>query len=87
MIGYNLVQAVIGDVEEIVVRPIEAFEQMPLCQREIVINTTQGETFRLVLQAETKKALEFRKEFKSAWLTPKVYKGQSMHEEELEHQS
>ena len=43
--------------------------------------------FQLVLQAETKQALKFRKEFKSEWLTPKVYKGKSMHEEELEHQS
>ena len=40
--------------------------------------------FHLVLQAETKKALKFRKEFTSEWVTPKVYKGKSMHEEEDE---
>ena len=84
MIGYDLVRAVIGDVEEIVARPIEEFEQMPLCKREIFVRTTRGEMFHLVLQAENKKPLEFRKEFKSEWLTPKVYKGKSMHEEEAE---
>ena len=71
---YDLVRAVIGDVEEIVAEPIEEFEEMPLCQRRIFVQTKQGEMFQLVLQAEDKKALEFRKDFKSEWLTPKVYK-------------
>ena len=84
MIGYDYVRAVIGDVEEIVARPIEAFEQRPRCQREIFVRTKQGEMFRLVLQAERKKLLEFRREVKSNWLTPKVYTGKSMHEEEAE---
>jgi hypothetical protein len=57
VIGYNLVQAVVYDV------------------KEIVVNTTQGETFRLVLQAENKKALEFRKKPRLDWLKPKVFKG------------
>ena len=74
MIGYNLVQAVVYDVKEIVTEPIEEFEQHA-CQREIVVNTTQGETFRLVLQAENKKALEFRKKPRLDWLKPKVFKG------------
>ena len=84
MIGYDLVRAVIGDVEEIVAEPIQEFDEMPLCQQRIFVRTKQGEMFHLVLQAETKKALKFRKEFKSEWLTPKVYKGKSMHEEEDE---
>ena len=84
MIGYDLVRAVIGDVEEIVAEPIQEFDEMPLCQQRIFVRTKQGEMFHLVLQAETKKALKFRKEFTSEWLTPKVYKGKSMHEEEDE---
>jgi hypothetical protein len=84
MIGYDLVRAVIGDVEKVIAEPIEEFEQMPLCQRVIVVNTKQGEPFRLVLQAEKRKSLEFRKKPKNDWLTPKVYKGKSMHEEEAE---
>ncbi len=39
---------------------------------------------RQVLQAVKKKVLAFRKKPKDTWLTPKVYKGKSMHQEELE---
>jgi hypothetical protein len=39
---------------------------------------------RLVRQAVKKKLLAFRKKPKDRWLKPKVYKGKSMHEEELE---
>lgn len=84
MIGYDLVRAVIGDVEEVITEPIEEFEQMPLCQRVIVVKTKQGETFRLVLQAEKKKTLEFRKKPNYNWLQPKVYKGKSMHDIEMD---
>jgi hypothetical protein len=42
---------------------------MPLCPRVGVVNTTQGETFRLVLQAEPKKTLNFRKNLRTTGST------------------
>jgi hypothetical protein len=74
MIGYDLVRAVIGDVDEIIVHPIVEFEQMPLCNRDIIVRTKRGETFHIVLQTERKKDLEFRKKPKLDWLKPKLYK-------------
>jgi hypothetical protein len=39
---------------------------------------------RRVLHAVIKLLPGFRKQPKDTWLTPKVYKGKSMHQEELE---
>jgi hypothetical protein len=41
---------------------------------------------RRVLHAVKQKVLAFRKKPTDTWLTPKVYKGKSMHEEEAEKQ-
>lgn len=69
------------------IEKIEAEEARPLdelgyCQKSITIWTTKGEKFELILQADTAEQLEFKKQDES-WLTPKVYKGKSMHEEEV----
>jgi hypothetical protein len=39
---------------------------------------------RQVLQVAKKKVLAFRKKPMDTWLMPKVYKGKSMHQEELD---
>jgi hypothetical protein len=43
-------------------------------------------TFQRVLHAVKQKVLAFGRKPADTWLEPKVYKGKSMHEEELEHQ-
>ncbi len=71
----------IDDIKKIEVNKVEEFDELELSQCHINIWTTKGEEFELILQAKTAKELEFRKPDES-WLSPKLYKGKSMHEEE-----
>jgi hypothetical protein len=80
----NLVRTIVSDVDEVIAEPIKEFEEMPLCKRSIYVNTEQGETFVLEIYAEEKEKLEFKNKFNDDWLTPKLYKGKSMHELEME---
>ena len=79
MIAYSNISAIIGDVEELVIEPIyDEFDDLPLFQRGIIIRTTNGETFRLTLQATSKQHLQFHNKLKQPdWMTPKVYRGKN----------
>ena len=71
----------IDGIEKIEVRETKKNEEKGCAQRGISIWTTQGEKVELFLQADKIERLEFKKPEES-WLTPKVYKDKSMHEEE-----
>jgi hypothetical protein len=68
------ISTVISDVKEIIAELIEEFLDIPLCRRTISIETDQGETFELILQAEKPNKLKVHNKRKNDWLIPKVYK-------------
>jgi hypothetical protein len=76
----------VEDIEKIEVTEPEQPGELTYIKRTLTIWTTKGEKVELILEAESAERLEFKKPDDS-WLTPKVYKGKSMHQEELEHQS
>jgi hypothetical protein len=74
---------IIEGVEEVIVGPYES-NILAKHQRCITVQTKQGETFNLILRADEQQKLEFKDEPAPGWLTPKVYKGKSMHEMEMD---
>ncbi len=76
----------IEHINEIEVEEPKEFEEFGHSQRSMIIWTREGERYELYFQADALGALEFKKPDES-WLSPKLYKGKSMHEEELEDQS
>ncbi len=76
MIAYDLVRAVISDVTEFVVEPIDekTFDNTQKYCRMIRVRTKPGETFELVLQSDRKKHLKVHTNIWFGWLKPKVYK-------------
>jgi len=74
----------ITDVEEIVVKPIEIREHEV---KRVIIIRTKDEVCQLILHGEFGIDLELHRDGNDRahdWITPKVYKGKSMHEEELD---
>jgi hypothetical protein len=84
---WDVCKKVFADVREVEATDVKTSSVLGISQRTLTIRTEGGEAFDLVLQADTPEKLEFKKPEEPGWLTPKVYKGKSMHEEELEHQS
>ena len=68
-------------IDKIEVQEAKKYDELDYGQCEMTIWTTKGEKFELILQADTVEQLAFKKPDES-WLTPKVYKGKSMDEEE-----
>ena len=69
----------IEHIEKIEVEDITLHRELGSIHKTLNIWTKEGDKIELVLEADSPEQLEFRK---SEWLTPKVYKGKSMHEEE-----
>ena len=84
---FDVCKKVFADVREIEATDVMTSEVLGLSQRTLTIRTEAGETFDLVLQADDPERLEFKKPEEPGWLTPKVYKGKSMADEELENAS
>ncbi len=84
---WNVCKKVFAEVREIEATEIKTSGVLGISQRTLTIRTEAGEAVDLVLQADEPEKLEFKKREEPGWLTPKVYKGKSMHEEELENQS
>jgi hypothetical protein len=84
---FDVCKKVFADVREVEVTDVKTSEVLGISQRTLTIRTEAGEAFDLVLQADASEKLEFTKPEEPGWLTPKVYTGKSMHEEELENQS
>lgn len=76
----------IEDIEKIEATEPERPDGLAYSKRTITMWTTKGEKVELILEAISPDQLEF-KQPDDSWLTPKVYKGKSMHEEELDDQS
>ena len=78
MLAYDLVRAVISDVEEVLVEPIDenTFDDEQKYRRMIRVRTKHGETFRLVLQSDRKKHIKVHTNIWFGWIKPKVYKPQ-----------
>jgi hypothetical protein len=75
---------IISNVEDIVIdEPMEHIEGK-FSERSISIRTYEGECYEISLQADALGKLKFVEASKDGWLTPKLYKGKSMHEEDLE---
>ena len=81
---WDLCRKVFAAVQEVEVEDITTLDELELSQRKITIRTAAGEAFELVLQADTPEKLEFKKPEEQDWLTPKVYQGKSMADEEAE---
>jgi len=88
MIIKKLVTAIeVYDVSGIAVEKVdglvdtEPFEVRNAYSRCIRVYTTGSDELELVLYADADTKLELKE---SDWLTPKVYKGKSMHELEME---
>src|SRR3954451_3641886 len=82
----TFMRTLIENVEEVL---IGKNEQSILTgfNRSITIKTKQGETVCIFLRADDPSKLEFKDEpelDESGWLKPKVYKGKSMHEMEMD---
>jgi hypothetical protein len=75
----------IEHIDKIEVEDAKEFDPLEMSKREITISTDNGEKFELILEAHTAEQLEFKKP--ADWLTPKVYHGKSMHDEEGDHVS
>jgi hypothetical protein len=71
----------IEHINKIEVTEAKKYDELGFGSSEMTIWTTKGDKFELILQADTVEQLAFKKPDES-WLTPKVYKGKSMHEEE-----
>ena len=52
-------------------------------ERTITVRTKQGDILKLALRADEEAQLEFIDD-PDPWITPKVYKGKSMQEEEMD---
>ena len=79
------IDTVIEGVEEIVVEAIGKWVDHP--QRVIIVRTKHNENYYLKLQADERVKLELHRDLddeREDWLIPKVYKGQSAHDEEIE---
>jgi hypothetical protein len=75
---------IISNIESIVIdEPMEHI-QGELSERSISIRTEQGEYYEISLQTDALSKLKFVETHKDGWLTPKVYTGKSMHEQEME---
>ena len=76
MITYDLVRAVISDVAEFVVEPIDekTYDKTQRYCRRIRVRTHHGEIFELFLQSDQKKHLKVHTNIWFGWLKPKVYK-------------
>jgi hypothetical protein len=76
MIAYDLVRAIISDVTELVVEPIDdkTYDNRQRYCRMIRVRTNHGEIFELVLQSVQKKHLKVHTNIWFGWLKPKVYK-------------
>jgi hypothetical protein len=84
LITLKTTKFIISNVEDIVIdEPMEHIEG-ELSERSISIRTYEGECYEISLQADALGKLKFVETSKDGWLTPKVYKGQSMHEQEME---
>ena len=79
----SMMDIIIEDVEQILVGANEPGVLIKH-QRCITVMTKQGETLYLMLRADEHKKLEFKEIPEPDWLTPKVYKGRSMHEQEMD---
>ena len=72
----------IEDIESIEIVKPRGYEEMDLDQCELTISTKNDERFELILRSDSTSKLEFKEQKMGEWLTPKVYKGKSMNEEE-----
>ena len=82
MTTLNITRIWIEHITKIEVTEAKNYDELGFGQCEMTIWTTKGDKFELILQADTVEQLAFTKPDES-WLTPKVYKGKSMHEEEV----
>jgi hypothetical protein len=82
----DLVRTIVTDVEEVIVYPIKERELSieQLFERRIRIQTMSGENFDLELYSGEKEKLGSQERTGEEWLIPKVYKGKSMHEMEMD---
>jgi hypothetical protein len=78
----KITKIVIDHIDKVEVGDMETFRALGYSQQSITLWTTEGEEYELILEADTPEQLAF-KTF-SDWLTPKLYKGKSMPEEEME---
>jgi hypothetical protein len=78
----DFVRTRIENVKAIYVDPPE--EKTPLPRSKVItVKTEQNETFELVLVSDRKRKLRFRKKPADYdWITPNVYRGEKVHEEE-----
>jgi hypothetical protein len=72
----------IEHIDKIEVQEMMPLESVDYSEKSISIWTKEGERYEISLHADTPSQLEFRKPSEGDWLTPKVYKGTSVHEEE-----
>jgi hypothetical protein len=80
----KITQLIIDNIESIEIdEPMEQIEG-EFSERSITIKTYEGERYEISLQSDSLDKLKFIETSKDGWLTPKLYKGKSMHEEELE---
>ena len=77
----NITRVWIEQIEKVEVKE-SIFDGVDFAVRAIAIWTTKGDKYELNLVSDKVERLEFKKPDET-WLTPKVYKGKSMHEEEL----
>ena len=73
----------IEDIERIEIVKPRGYEEMDLDQVDITIFTKDDERFEFILRSDSTSKLEFKERKMGEWLTPKVYKGKSMNEEEV----
>jgi hypothetical protein len=72
----KITRVMIQRIKSISVGSIEGSIEIDSFQREITIWNEYGEKIELILEADNAETLDLN------WLTPKVYKGKSMSEEE-----
>jgi len=72
----KITRVMIHRIKSISVSSIEGSIEIDSFQREITIWNENGEKIELVLEADSPETLDLN------WLTPKVYKGKSMSEQE-----
>jgi hypothetical protein len=81
MTTIKITKIIIDHIKDIEVADARKFDELLYSSRSLDIWTEEGEKFEIVLEANALEQLQFKK---NDWLTPKLYKGKSMHEQEMD---
>jgi hypothetical protein len=82
MTTIKVTKLIISHVENIVIDDVQEQIKGEFSERTLYIETYDGDRYEIALWAYSPDKLEIGEKGKDDWLTPKVYKGKSMSEEE-----